>query len=216
MQKGFAVPLLLVGILLIVGLVSALLLFGKTSKSEEDTSSVGQKVSPKKEISKLYTNQNLGFEFQYPDENLIVKDDTEEEFSKRGNGDFRKNFKGYVGYEPGKFLGAVVVLEKEGNYDTNPFTVWLFDNPDELSIDKWHHDFWYYPFVWGDFTSLGKYELAPDQEATISGQMGKSRIIDYQLGKPKFIYVAKDKKMYLFRIIGEKSEQILPTFKFLQ
>jgi len=163
----------------------------------------------------IYKNSNLGFQFTYSN-SLTTKEDTEENFNKRGNGDFRKNFRGYVQYEPGKFLGAAVVLGKDNSYDINPFTVWVFDNPDNLSIDSWYKNYWYYPFVWGDFTYTGKFELAPKTEATISGQMAKSGVIDYQPGKPKFIYLSKDKKMYLFRIIGSDGDKILQSFKFTQ
>lgn len=163
----------------------------------------------------IYSNSSLGFQFEYPDKKLKALEDTEEEFNKRGNGQYRKNFKGYIGYEPGKFLGAVVVLDETNSYETNPFSVWVFDNPDDLTIDIWHHKYWYYPFVWGDFTSLGKYKLAPEKEATVSGIIGKSRVIDYQPGKPKFIYLSKDQKMYLFRIIADDGEKILSTLEIL-
>ncbi len=169
----------------------------------------------KKQPDFIIYDSPLGFQFKYA-KDLLVKQDSEEEYNKRGNGDFRKNFRGYVQYDPGKFIGSVVVLDKTNNYDTNPFTVWVFDNPNDLSIDAWYKNYWYYPFVWGDFTYTGKFELAPKTDATISGQLGKSGIIDYQPGKPKFIYFSKDKKMYLFRIIGQSGEKILQSFHFNQ
>ncbi len=210
-QRGFAPPLLfLVVVLVLVGLGSYFFFSNRTSPKMQ----VPKVVT---EVQKLglqdYSNQELDFTFQYSN-TLIVKQDSEEEFNKRGNGDFRKNFKGYVEYEPGKFLGAVVVLDKSNGYDTNPLTIWIFDNPQDLKIDAWYKDYWYYPFVWGDFTYKGKVELAPKDEATISGQLSKSGIIDYQPGKPKFVYISKDKKMYLFRVIGEDGEKILQSFKF--
>ena len=107
-----------------------------------------------------------------------------------------------------------MVLDKSNSYDLNPLSVWIFDNPQDLSVDAWYKNYWYYPFVWGDFTYTGKFTLAPKEEATVSGQMAKSGIIDYQLGKPKFIYLSKDKQMYLFRIIGENGDKILQSFKF--
>ncbi len=162
-----------------------------------------------------YTNQALGFKFEYG-RNLTAKEDTEELFNKRGNGEFRKYFKEYVRYEPGKFAGAVAVLDQQASYDTNPFTVWVFENPNNLSIDNWYKNYWYYPLNWGDFTYKGKVELAPKIEATVSGQLGKTGVIDYQPGKPKFVYVSKDGKMYLFRVIGEEGEKVLSTFKFLK
>ena len=109
-----------------------------------------------------------------------------------------------------------MVLEDSKNYETNPLTIWVFENPDDLNIDGWYKKYWYYPFVWGDYTSKGKIELAPKTEATISGQLSKSGTIDYQPGKPKFIYLTKEQKMYLFRVIGEKGDKILQNFKLLK
>ena len=208
MQKGsVAVPLLVVILLSLI--IGSGYYFLNRPKSTSPVS-----LKQVLETDKIYTDLGLGFEFKY-NKDLTVKEDSEENFNKRGNGDFRKNFKGYVGYEPGKFVGAVAVLDKPESYDQNPFTVWVFDNPEDLNIDKWYGNFWYYPFVWGDFTYTGKSTLAPKEDATVSGQLGKFGIIDYQPGKPKFIYLSKDKKMYLFRVIGESGDKILTTFKFL-
>lgn len=205
-QKGSILVLALLAGLIILG--SILYFFNKSTLPVDQ-------ISPQSENKyNTYTNQQLVLEFEYPDE-LTIREDSEEEFNKRGNGNFRKNFTGYVGYEPGKFLGAVIVLEKEASFDTNPFTVWVFDNPDSLSIDSWYDKFWYYPFVWGDFTSRKEF-VSPKNEATVSGQIAKSGIVDYQPGKPKFIYLSKDKKMYLFRIISESGDEILDSFKFLE
>ncbi|MBI3109662.1 hypothetical protein HYZ06_01335 [Candidatus Daviesbacteria bacterium] len=207
MQKGFAtVPVLLLLVLAVAGLV---VYFNLPNSKNTPVKPVLQT-----EISPIYKNEKLGFEMQYS-KDFTAQEDSEEEFDKRGKGTFRKNFKGYVGYEPGKFSGAVVVLSKENNFETNPFTLWVFDNPENLTIDNWHHQYWYYPFIWGDFTYTGKIILAPKDEATVSGQMGKSGIIDYREGKPKFIYVPKDGKMYLFRVIGEVGEEIITKFNFL-
>lgn len=161
-----------------------------------------------------YSNQALGFEFQYS-KDLTVKTDSEEEFNKRGNGNFRKNFKGYVGYEPAKSLGAVAVLDKSDAYDTSPFSVWVFDNPNNLTIDQWFKDYWYYPYLWGVFDWSSKNHITPDTEATISGQPAKSKVVAYQPGKPKFMYVAKDQKMYLFRVLGETGDKILSSLKLV-
>lgn len=211
MQKGS------VQLLIVIAILSILMVGGVYSyKTTPNTTLQSSKPTPlKTQESQDYSNQNLGFTFKYPT-GLSVKEDSEEEFNKRGNGDFRKNFSGYVGYEPGKFIGAVVVLDKSNSFDTNPFTIWVFDNPNDLSIDKWYTNYWYYPFVWGDFTYQGKFTLAPKQEATVSGQMGQSGIIDYQPGKPTFVYLSLDKKMYLFRIIGDNGNKILSTFRFLK
>ncbi|OGE29492.1 hypothetical protein A2867_00795 [Candidatus Daviesbacteria bacterium RIFCSPHIGHO2_01_FULL_40_11] len=218
MQKGSATLFLLVGLVIAVsiGIFSFRLLklpipsslpVPQVSQAPAKTSIPDPKIL-------TYANQALGFEFEYP-KDFSVKEDSEEQFNKRGNGDFRKNFKGYVGYEPAEVLGAVVVLEKEENYGTNPFALWVFDNPENLTTDGWFDKYWYYPFLWGVFDYTSKGHIALDQEATISGKMAKYKIVSYQPGSPKFIYISKDKKMYLFRAIGEVGEKILSSFKFL-
>lgn len=207
MQKGNAALLLL-----LLGLIIVVVAVFYAGHSKLPAPSLKTPTIPTITSSPTYINQNLGFEFSYSD-GLTVKEDSEEQFNERGGGDFRKNFTSYIGYAPGKFLGAAAVLDKENNFDKNPFSIWVFDNPEDLTIDSWHHRYWYYPFVWGDFTHTGKFILAPKDEATISGQMGKSGIIDYQEGKPKFVYLAKDKRMYLFRIISETGDKILSTLR---
>ncbi len=213
MQKGSAQLLLILGAVIVI---FSGIYFYRGNNNISNNNTVLQSPNIAKQSKNYdYSNKDLGFEFKYS-KDFTVRQDSEEEFNKRGNGDFRKNFKGYVQYEPGKFIGAEVVLDKSGSFDVNPFTAWVFDNPNDSSIDKWYKNYWYYPFVWGDFTQKGKVDLAPKEEATISGTIGKSGIIDYQLGKPKFIYVAKEGKMYLLRIIGESGNKILDTFTFLK
>lgn len=208
MQKGSAQILIFFAALILV--VGGIYFYPKIKSNQVQIPNY----NPSKRIdTKDYSNPTLGFSFKYPT-GLIVKEDSEEDFNKRGNGDFRKNFKEYVAYEPGKFLGGVAILDKDKNFDTNPFALWVYDNPKDLTIDEWYKLYWYYPFMWGDFTYKGKFELAPKEEATVSGKLGKSGLVDYQPGKPKFVYISKDKKMYLFRIIGETGDKILSSFKF--
>ena len=207
MQKGAVLLLLLLGAVIVGGLVGALVYFNQAQGGVVKQPPI---LPQKRDNLKTYTNNKLNFQLQYS-KDLQVQVDSEEEFNKRGGGDFRKNFKGYIQYEPGKVLGTVVVLDSDNSYETNPFTVWVFNNTDDLSIDEWYKNYWYYPFVWGDFTYTGKTTLAPKNEATISGQMAKFGVIDYQPGKPKFVYLANNKKMYLFRIIGAEGDKILSS-----
>lgn len=213
MQKG-AAQLLLLALVLIV-IASGIYFYSQRSfnSSKGTNLQASQLALPTIPQDKNYSNP-LGFQFQYPN-GLTVKEDSEEEFSKRGKGDFRKNFRGYVGYEPGQFLGAVAVLAKDGNFDTNPFTLWVFDNPDNITIDSWFDKYWYYPFLWGVFDYVSKGHVTLDQEATVSGMMAKYKVVSYQPSSPKYIYVSNNKKMYLFRIIGSDGDKILQSFKFL-
>lgn len=209
-QKGLTQLFVVVGVLIVI-ISGGVYLY---SRPKVDNLNLSPQLLPQKQANlNEYSSQALEFAFEYTNE-LTVKEDTEDEFNKRGNGNYRKNFTSYIEYEPGEFLGAVVVLDEDEEYDTNPLTLWVFENPDDLTIDEWYKNYWYYPFVWGDFSSRSDL-VAPVNEATISGQMVKSGVVDYQSGKPKFVYIAKDKKVYLFRIIGEAGEQILSTFKFL-
>ena len=173
-----------------------------------------QKIS----VTDEYSNKARGFKFTYP-KNLSAREDSEEEYNKRGNGNFRKNFTGYVGYAPPEFLGAVAVLDETGSYDTNSISVWVFNNDNNKTLEEWFDKYWYYPFVWGVFDYTSKGHIALDQEATVSGETAKSKIVSYQSGEPKYIYVSKNSKMYLFRIIDDKDhtgDQILSSFKFIQ
>ncbi len=208
MQKGSVLPLLL-GILVIGGLVGAYLFFNKSTPTPL-VRPVGQKSN-----LQTYQNQKLGFQFQYTDKDLKVQEDSEEEFNKRGNGDFRKNFTYYVTYTPADVLEAVVVLDETQSFEMNPFTVWVFDNPNDLTIDKWYQKYWYYPFVWGDYT-IRKESVAPINDATISGQLAKYGVVTYREGFPKFIYLKNNGEMYLFRLVGGSGDKIISTFKFLK
>lgn len=210
MQKGsVTLFLLIVALIAVIGFFA----FRQLKSPSSNLQSPLATASPISNTS-VYTNQELGFEFEYP-KNLSIKEDSEEQFNKRDNGNFRKNFKGYVGYEPGEVVGAVVVLGQDGRYDTNPFAVWVFNNDSNLTIEQWFKDYWYYPFLWGVFDYTSKGHITLDQEATISGQQAGYKIVSYQPGSPKFMYVSKNEKMYLFRIIGETGEKILSNFKFL-
>ena len=208
MQKGSAQLLLIIALMIVV--VIGGIYYLNISKGNNPLPVY--KLTPS--VTSEFENYSspLGFTFKYA-KDLAVIEDTEEDFNKRAGGDFRKNFKAYVTYEPGRFLKGTIILGKDGNYATNPFTLWVFDNPQDLSIEDWYKNYWYYPFVWGDFTYTGKFELAPKMEATVSGTLAKSGIIDYQPGKPKFVYLSKNKQMYLFRIIGEDGDKILQSFK---
>lgn len=163
----------------------------------------------------VFTNKDFGFEFVYP-KGMVASSDTEEDYSKRNNGDARKNFTGYIEYQPGKFLEASYVSADNNSIEKSPFTIWVFENPDNLSAESWFSKYWYYPFMWGDFTYQGKQKIAPRGEATISGKPANFAVLSYQEGSPKYVYIPKDGRMYLIRILtkDERGEQILESFKF--
>src|SRR3989338_1853989 len=213
MQRGFARLFLIIAVLILVafGVYRLTASFSKSPPPNFPNSPIVPDVS---EFNN-YSNESLGFSFKYA-KDLTVKDDSEEEFNKRGNGNFRKNFKGYVIYEPAQVLGAVTVLGKDGSFDSAPLSVWVFDNPQELSSQQWFEKYWFYPFIWGVFAEPDKGHIRPENVSTVSGQTTKYGVVSYQPGSPKFLYLAGDKKIYLLRIIGNEGEKILQSFKFLE
>lgn len=209
MQKGTAALIALIAVLSLLALFGVA--FFALSQLNKVSLSGNAPISTPKPV---YRNQQLGLEFEYPGEDFEIKDDSEEEFNKRGNGNYRKNFTGYVRYEPGKFFGAIAVLDQTKSFDANPLSIWVFDNPDNLTVESWFDKYWYYPFIWGVFDSRSKGHITPDSEATISGKLAKSKIVTYQGGKPKFVYISNNQKMYLFRVIGKMGETILSSVAF--
>ncbi|MBI3485614.1 hypothetical protein HY025_01570 [Candidatus Daviesbacteria bacterium] len=226
MQRGFSALILLI----LIAVLAAIGVF--YIKSFLDLSISMNYPSPfvvKKEQNtlKTYTNNTFGFEFNYP-KNLEAKVDSEENYSKRNNGEVRKNFAGYVGYQPGGFLAAVSVIDNSSKtpFEDSPFSLWVFDNPNNLDESAWFNKYWYYPFNWGQFESSEKIKIAPSLDATIGGQLARYGVVSYSPGKPKFIYLNeqalssgnKDGKMYLFRVLTDPNQigdQILSSFKFL-
>lgn len=220
MQKGFAhLFVILLGILLIVGVVigGSIYIKGKKQVVSPIIPTPQASFLPSTESNiKEYRNNNLGISFSYPKE-FEIKEDTEEEYDKRNKGTFRKNFKGYIGWEPGKFLGAVGLIDAKTDLDKSPFLLWVFENPVNLSPEKWFDEYWYYPFVWGDFTERRK-AITPVTDIQIRDQTGKYGVVSYRPDSPKFIYLPLNGKMYMFRILSNNEDlekQILASFKFL-
>ncbi len=168
-----------------------------------------------------YTNK-IGFSLKFLSTYAIIPD-SEEDFSKRNSADFRKNFTGYVGYEPPQILEALMIVPvgatKPGQFDRVPFSIWVFNNPDDLSINQWFQRYWYYPFLWGVFSEPDKSHVLPTDSAPIDNHPAKSVVVAYQPNSPQFLYTASGDKMFLIKLI--KSDvtdpipgQILGSLKF--
>lgn len=208
MQKGFARLFLIFAVLILVA-------FGVYRLTPSSSTSNPPNSPTTPDVSKFnnYLDDSLGFSFKHA-KNLTVKQDSEEEFNKRGNGNFRKNFKGYVMYEPANVLGAMVVLDKNNDYDKAPFSVWIFDNQEKIDLSAWFEKYWFYPYLWGVFSEPDKGHIRPEKEATISGQTVKYSVVSYQPGSPKYILISQNQQMYLLRVVGSEGEKILQSFKF--
>ncbi|OGE31840.1 hypothetical protein A2631_01795 [Candidatus Daviesbacteria bacterium RIFCSPHIGHO2_01_FULL_44_29] len=153
-----------------------------------------------------YNSDQMGISFDY-DPAYQVTEDTEQAYSIRGNGDFRKNFTGYVRYEPPMFVAAVALTNK-GSIDDAPLTIWEFDNPENISIDNWYKKYWYYPFMWGEFSSDRKSEVEPKLEASVSGHLTAGNVVSYQDKSPVYTYISAENKMYLIRRFTKPEDKL--------
>lgn len=167
--------------------------------------------------SKLTNDDLLGLSFELPTGHKVIKE-TEEEYSKRANGQIRKNFNYYVLYNPAEFVEAFYVLpDSENNPDKAILAVWVFENPEDLDPGKFYGRYWYYPFVWGDFTAR-KNEIAPGDIELIDAKEGRFGVVDYREGKPKFIYLPLGGKGLMLQIQypdgNSTAKEILKSFKF--
>lgn len=245
MQKGFAhllVIVLVAGIIAIGGVIYFTSVYPlrvatsevkaidretelKVFQSTAPRESIAPKVSPTSPLSlapkfNIYTSLNLGFQFEYPSD-LIVQNDSEEDFSKRNLGDFRENFNYRAHYYPEKVLGGVSVNKSDSSsfFEEAPFSVWIFDNQNNLTADSWYKKYWFYPFIWGEYESKVSAEYSPKEEIIIGDQKAHFTVIDYQTGVPILILIPLDKKMFLFRLLSNAKvpyDQMINTFKFLK
>ncbi len=222
-DRGFAHLFLILILFLIFLMAVGFLYFQMTSNPSsenlsEDSKGVLNLISSEPK-NKSYSNQYFGISFVYPEKGFSVVEESEEQFNVRGNGEFRKNFTGYVGYPPGEALGSVVVLDETLDYENAPLSIWVFNNPENFTAEDWYNQYWYYPYIWGDFTSRANL-TAPVNIATISGQLGGANIVDYRDGKPNFVLVPYKGKMFLFRYPTQNQpevvESVLESFKFLK
>lgn len=220
MQKGFVQPLAVIAVLVLIGLTISYFYFKKADTSVKLNNSFSSKnFVPSAEPESVYKNEKLGFEIKTP-KGLVVLEDSEEGYFKRNNGNARKDFSGYVGYQPSEFLGGVYLVNEGESAEKAVFLVWVFKNTDNLDGKGWYSKYWYYPFLWGVFSYPDKGHAAPDEEATISGRLVNYALVGYQQNKPKYVLIPDKEKMYLlisYTGLDEKiGEQVLSSFKFLQ
>ena len=220
MQKGFAPLVVLMVILVSILAGGAVYFLFYSSKSSSVENTVDKVTTPVedstssailKEDPNIYTDNEGNFSLT-TDPRLEAVEETEDQFEKRVNGNMRKNFTSYIQYAPAQFVNAFYLLGEDKNYDQAPLSVWVFENPAGLDPQGFYKKYWYYPFVWGDFTSA-KNKIAPETEEIIDGKIGYSGVVNYRPANPKFIYLQYKEKMYLFRLVGDTD--ILKGFKFI-
>lgn len=157
-----------------------------------------------------FSDADSGISFAYPVGSNVIEE-TEEEYFKRANGNIRKNFTGYITYAPPEVVNTFFVTN-DNKLDNSPFIIWEFANPDNLTASEWYKDYWYYPFVWGEYADPGRSKYAPTVEATVAGQLAGYTTIDYRPGDPNFYLIPSGDKMFLVITQGAGSE-ILQTLK---
>lgn len=218
MQRGAVLPLILVIILLVLlGGAGVYYYQAKLSNLKGNDVPPGviyQKPSP---TSEMVSIESLGLKFGLPAGYKVVKE-TEKEYFMRANGQIRKNFNYYVLYNPAEFAEAFyVTADSEKNLDKAILTVWVFQNPEDLDPEKFYEKYWYYPFVWGDFTAR-KNEITPKDIELIGGKEGKFGVVGYRDEKPKFIYLPLRGKNLMIQIQlpdgNLTAKEILQSFKF--
>jgi hypothetical protein len=217
MQRGFAHLLLLLFMLLIVGVVvGALLFWPKNTKPEisQVTNTTVQAQAPNHPVSNPQQYQNDLFSFKYDASKFEVKTDSEDELFKRENGNARKNFTGYIGYQPALVTEALGLVAKDQQIEDAPLAIWVFENPDNLDAQGWFGRYWYYPFNWGMYEYADRAKISPSKEATISGQVVNYGVIAYQQNSPKYYLIPKEGKMILIKVVGDEADKVLQTLSF--
>lgn len=211
MQRGSVLPLLLIfGLVLAIGV-------GVFYSQAATPMSVRIIPSPSPKSQAIF-DELTGLKFEIP-KGFNLKKETESEYFKRAFGDIRKNFNYYVLYTPAEFSEAFyVVADSENDLDKAILTVWVFKNPENQDAKSFYAKYWYYPFVWGDFTAA-KNKIAPESIELISGKEGAYGIVDYRDGKPKFIYLPlRDKNLMLQIHLNSggnlTGQDILRSFQF--
>lgn len=222
MQKGFAqLVLILIFAATILSATGVYFLYFNNQSPKTVQDKIVPPTSKEEEQMKqksTFKNEALGFEFTIPP-GFLVKEESEKEYFKRESGDIRKNFTYYIQYLPPEFVNSFYILEEgEDNLDRAKLTVLVFRNPDKLDAQKFYNKYWYYPFVWGDFTQA-KNKIAPESIELVGGKEGKSGLVDYREGKPKFIYLPWGDKSLMLQIQmpsedNEVAKKVLESLKF--
>lgn len=210
-QKGFITVVIFYIIILFIILAIAVGVYLKPKNLPQPTF-----IQKPASTQSIYKDPDFNFSFNYPNSGYTIVSDDENKFFQRHGGDLRPGFISTWGYQTPKLIkGIVLENTSSSNIDLAPFTLWIYDNPEGLDAPGWYKKYWYYPFVWGDYEPR-KDLYGPDTISSVSGQLAKSRIIDYQNPNLEFTYLSVNGKMYLFKIINQGDnlgKEIIKSFK---
>lgn len=201
MQKGSA----LIPLTLLLAVFSLAIFSGwyylNNEKPSLQTSQVSDTPMPSKSPEKVqYNDSEVGFNVTIP-EGYEVKEESEAEYFKRAYGDIRKNFTYYVQYSPAEFVNSYYFLKKgESDPENAALSIVVFQNPDNLTPEAFYNKYWYYPFVWGEFSQSEKSKIAPTNIELIAGKEAGTAVVSYRDSNPKFIYLPLGSKNLMFQL----------------
>lgn len=168
-----------------------------------------------------YTNEKFKFTLKYPKERYRIEEDNEEIYSQRYNAKLADEFIKLMGYLPPKEAGAIGVYQLEPKTfplsDQDHFSIWIFGNPEELTLNDWYEKYRFYPFRFGQMAPYLLEQERPKQSIIVSGIEGKTMTDSVpDVGERRYVYLAKNSYIFLIKIFLGKGEgeRILSTFKF--
>lgn len=213
-QSGFVVPILLFLLFLLFILIFGVIIFIRNISKTATPSQISSKELPvdRSSLFPIASSTNISFKdkdiplsFSYPNE-YSVEEEKEEDHFKRANGDIRKNFTATTYYEPAKAVKLLSLISNStAGKEGSPFVIWIFENPNNLSVGDFYKNYWYYPYVWGEYAEPGRSNYAPLKEATVSGRLANYAVIDYRPGTPNFYYLPYKDKMLMIRVVDTET-----------
>jgi len=167
---------------------------------------------------KVYKNSENNFLFKYdPSKYEPVKTNEQKLATENNAGEpsMVDIFKSYKNYLPPKFIGAIKLMPKDKVEANSHFSVWIFDNSNNISISEWYEKYNYYPYIFGGLTREDALAESPKNE-TVVGTMKAYWGIPSGMYLVKQTYIQYKSRVYLISSDMDNSEhnQILSTFEF--
>jgi hypothetical protein len=168
---------------------------------------------------KTYTNQSPNFSFKYPP-NYQIKAETDVDFESPNHPQSSKWFEQLQGYQPQLPIAVVTITTPKNSADneteSDPITIYIFNNPETLDADQWFEKYNYYPFYFGSGKEESENPKFPFKLGSLQVSYGKfPSINNYVYALP----VPVNQHMLILSISSEPgsettSYQILSTFQF--
>lgn len=173
----------------------------------------------------LYEDTATRFSIKYPSQtHRVLTSERAIEAVGIGRNEIESAFSTLMEYSPPLLISTVVIDElayadrQPEEKPPTPFVVWIFANPDNLSIDDWYQFYGYYPSIWGKSIPSLKEENRPRNKAAVANSQAQF-FITQNMGTLQLIFVPTQDHMLLFEIRDEPNpnnvgNQILSTVQF--